>query len=67
MSRNHQVGILVKRHTLVPSPMPLLHSVCMRQNGLGNSINGTVPTSLPGGIPHMVSDVMFTALKTAPT
>ena len=30
---NHQVGTLVKRHKLVTSPMPPLHSVCMGQKG----------------------------------
>ena len=62
--RNHQVGTLLKRHTLVPSPPPPLHSVAWCKRGL--------PTSPPGGHSlaesrHVVLDViclMFTALPT---
>ena len=43
-----KLAFLMKRDTLVPPPMPLLHSVCMTQRGRGNSLNGTVPTSPPG-------------------
>ena len=39
-----KLAFLMKRHTLVPPPTPLLQSVCMRQRGRGN-----VPTSPPGG------------------
>ena len=67
-----KLAFLMKRHTLVSLPTPLLHSVCMRQRGRGNSLNGTVPTSPPGepqsgGIPRTwVYDVVSTALKIAP-
>ena len=60
---NHQISTLVKRHTLVPSPTPPLHSVAWEKGGRENSINATVPTSLPGDHSsseswHVVCDVM---------
>ena len=71
-AQSPKVGILlVERHMLVPSPMPLLHSVAL-DRGRGNSLNDTLPSSPPGGphsgrIPHAVYDVMFTAVKLVPT
>ena len=54
--RNHQVGTLLKRHTLVPSPPPPLDSVAWCKRCRGNSLkcycaNFSARGSQSGGIP----------------
>ena len=39
--RNHQVGTLLKRHMLVPSPTAPQHTVAWNHRGRGNSLNAT--------------------------
>ena len=52
----HQVGTLLKRHTLVPSPRPPLHYIAGGERGQGNSLkcfraNFSARQSQSGGIP----------------
>ena len=63
--RNHQVGTLeAKRHTLVPSPTPPLHSAAWFKRGRGNRLkcyraNVSARGSQSGGISrHVVCDVI---------
>ena len=62
---NHQVGALLKQHTLVPSPTPLQHSVVWGPGKQSKRYSTNFFTRQPqsGGI--SAHGVMFTALKIA--